>query len=112
MYVDIFYFSDKIVGVDVSVLGSYVPFTYLFVVALQYKTGTEVENYSPTLYSWCFFKYLHLNCVIVNTSSPLLNHTFEAAARYQYHLWISNAVSTVYTMGRFTGYCYYILLSI
>ena len=50
--------------------------------------------------------------MVVNTTSPLLDHTFEAADRYQYHLWISNAVSTVHAVGRFTGYCYYTLIDL
>ena len=88
---------------DVSVLGSYVPFTYLFAVTLHYKTGAEVDSYSPTLYSWSFARFLHPSDVVVNTTSPLLNYTFKAAYSYQYRLWVSNAVSTCYTTGRGIG---------
>ena len=99
-----FHFSDKIVGVDVSVLSSYVPFTYLFAVTIQYKTREEADLYSPTLYSWHFTRYLHLNSVVVNTTSSLLNYTFEVADDYHYRLRASNAVSSGYAEGRFTGY--------
>ena len=88
---------------DVSVLGSHAPFTYIFAVTLQYKTGTEVDNYSPTFYNWSFTRHLYLNGVVVNTTSPLLNHTFEVADSYQYRLWVSNAVSTGYATGRVRG---------
>lgn len=105
------HFLDKIVGVDVSVLGSYVPFTYLFAVTLHYKTGTEVDSYSPTHYSWCFSGILHHSGVVVNTTSPLLNHTFEVADSYTYHLWVSNAVSNGYARGKVTGIVAMILLT-
>ena len=108
----LFSISDKIASVDVSVLNSCVSFAYIFAVTLQYKTGSDINEYNPTLYSWRFTRFLHLNSVVVNTTSPLLNYTFEAADRYQYQLWVSNAVSTVYTQEGFTGYCYYSLVLI
>ena len=101
------YFSDEIVGVDVSVLASYVPFTYLFVVTLNYKTGEEVDYCSPIHFNWHFMRFLHISRVVINTTSPLLNHTFEAADSYEYHLRVSNAVSTIYTAGKLIGHLYY-----
>ena len=103
------YFSDKIVGVNVSVLASYVPFTYIFVVTLHYKAGEEVDYYGPTHFNWHFIRFLHLHGVVVNTTSPLLNHTFKVADSYEYILWVSNAVSTVYAAGTLEGYLYYSL---
>ena len=100
---DYFCYSDKIVDVDVSVMEFYLPFTNLFAVTIHYKTG-EFGLYSPTHYNWHFIRYLHLSEVVVNTSSPLLNYTFEVADSYQYHLWVSNTVSTIYKQGKFTGY--------
>ena len=93
-------------------LGSYVPFTYLFAVTLYYKTGAEVDNYSPTLYSWRFTRFLHLSGVVVNTTSPLLNYTFEAADTYHYYLWVSNAVSTVHATGNIRGISYSIAITL
>ena len=104
------YFSDEIVDVDVVVLGSYVPFTYLFAVTIHYKTG-EVGSYSPVLYNWHFNRFLSLTDVVVNTTSPLLNYTFDVADNYHYHVWVSNAVSTGYADGGFRGcYMLYIML--
>ena len=92
---------------DVSVLGSSDPFTYLFGVTVCYNTR-EVDLHSQILYSWEFIRFLHLHGVVVNTTSPLLNHTFEANCSYKYRLWVSNAVSTFYTKGMIEGiYCYY-----
>ena len=79
------------------------PFTYFFVVAVHYITGKQAFFYGPTFYNWHFERFLHLHDVVVNTTSLLLKHTFEAADRYKYHLWVSNAVSTVYTEESFTG---------
>ena len=92
------------------VLGSYVPFTYLFAVTIHYKTG-EVGSYSPVLYNWHFNRFLSLTNVVVNTTSPLLNYTFDATDYYHYHVWVSNAVSTGYAKGGFRGcYMLYIML--
>ena len=87
------------------VLGSYVPFTYLFAVTIHYKTG-EVGSYSPILYSWHFTRFLSpIVDVVVNTTSPLLNYTFDNAAdNYSYCVWVSNAISTGHAEGGFTGY--------
>ena len=105
------YFSDKIVDVDAVVLGSYVPFTYLFGVTIHYKTG-EVGSYSPILYSWHFTRFLSpIVDVVVNTTSPLLNYTFDSADNYDYRVWVFNAISTGYAEGRFIGcYMLYIML--
>ena len=86
------------------VLGSYVPFTYLFAVTIYYKTG-EVGSYSPILYNWHFTRFLSPSDVVVNTTSPLLNYTFDNADNYGYRVWVSNAISTGYAEGGFTG-CY------
>ena len=91
-----------IIDASVLVLGSYAPFTYLFAVAVQYKTG--VAHYGSTSYDWKFNRFLHLHYIFINTSSPLLNHTFEYAGRYRYRLIVSNAVSTANTEGGFTGH--------
>ena len=84
------------------VLGSYVPFTYLFAVNIHYKTG-EVGSYSPIFYNWHFTRFLSLINVVVNTTSPLLNYTFSNADNYGYHVWVSNAISTGCADGGFTG---------
>ena len=89
---------------DVVVLGSYVPFTYLFTATIHYKTG-EVGSYSPIRYTWHFTGFLSHVDVVVNTTSPLLNYTFDSADNYGYRVGVSNAISTGYAEGRFTG-CY------
>ena len=105
------YFSDKIVDVDAVVLGSYAPFTYLFAVTVHYKTG-EVGSYSPVLYNWHFIRFLGpIVDVVVNTTSPLLNYTFDDADSYTYRVWVSNAISTGYADGGLRGcYLFYIML--
>ena len=97
-----------IVGASVLVLGPYAPFTYLFAVAVQYKTG-EVVHYDSTSYDWKFNRFLHIFAIFINTISPLLNHTFEYAGRYHYRLIVSNAVSTANAQGGFTGH--YVVMS-
>ena len=92
-----------IIGASVLVLGYYPPFTYLFAVTVQYKIG-EVGHYGSTCYSWSINKFLHLKNIYIDTTSPLLNHTFESAGRYRYRLIVSNAVSTTYAEGGFTGH--------
>ena len=92
-----------IVGASVFILGSYAPFTYLFAVTVQYKTG-KFNHYSSTSYYWKFNRFLHIEKLIINTTSPLLNHTFEYAGSHHYCLWVSNAVSTSFTEGQFIGY--------
>ena len=105
------YSSDKIVDVDVVVLGFYVPFTYLFAVTIHYETG-EVGSYSPILYNWHFTRFLSpIVDVVVNTTSPLLNYTFDIADNYGYRVQVSNAISTSHTEGEITGcYLLYIML--
>ena len=97
-----------IVGASVLILGSYVPFTYLFVVTVQYKTE-QVVHHSSISYNWKFTRFLHLRNVTINTTSPLLNHTFEYADNYHYRLCVSSAISTVCTEGGFIGY-YFVTL--
>ena len=104
------YFSDKIVAVDVVVLGSYMPFTYLFAVTIHYKTG-EIGSYNPILYTWHFTSFLSHVDVVVNTTSPLLNYTFDNADYYGYHVQVSNAISTGYAEGGFTG-CYMLYITL
>jgi len=74
------------------VLGPYIQFTYLFVVSIQYEFGA-VDYFTPTFYNWHFRKLYHVSDVIINTTSPLLNYTFESADSYQYYVNVSNAVS-------------------
>ena len=84
-------------------LGSYIPFTYFFAVTLHYNTEEDDFYYYPILYNWHFSKSLHISDMVVNTTSPLLNHTFEMADSYQYRLWVFNAVSTGYATGNVRG---------
>ena len=94
-----------------EVLDSYVPFTYLFAVTIHYKTG-EVGSYSPILYSWHFTRFLSpIVDVVVNTTFPVLNYTFDNTDSYKYRVWVSNAISTGHAEGGFTGcYMLYIML--
>ena len=106
-FVFLSYFSDKIVHADVLVLGPYIHLTYLFVVTIEYKTGKKVNYCSPTLYEWCFERpfIIGSKAIIINTTFPLLNHTFEFAGEYHYHLRVSNALNGVFTIGNLQGYC-------
>ena len=107
MCVFLSYFLDKIVRADVLVLGPYIHFTYLFVVTIEYKTGKKVNYCSPTLYKWIFERpyIIGSKAIIINTTFPLLNHTFEFAGEYQYYLMVSNTLSRGFVKENFQGYC-------
>ena len=104
-FVFLSYFSDKIVHADVLVLDPYIHFTYIFVVTIEYKTGKKVNYCSPTLYKWYFVRPFTDSKVVINTTFPLLNHTFEFAGKYQYNLSVSNVLNKVFTTGYLKGYC-------
>ena len=91
-------------------LGSYLPLTYLFAVTIQYKSGEEVDLYSPTRYQWHFISSHYGHSVFVNTTSPLLNYTFVYPDSYEYHLVVFNAVSHWHAEDTFLGYYVIVVL--
>ncbi|XP_065883527.1 uncharacterized protein [Dysidea avara] len=74
-------------------------FVKLFIATTEYQT--KGEYYNPVTYKW-FFSFHYINEIIVYTTSPLLNHTFEEQGYYQYNLIVYNEISSVQTGGSFT----------
>ena len=85
-------------------LHSYLPFTIHFAVTIQYKNEEADHYHSSTNYVWYFRGYLQYQPVIINTTSPLLNYTFDHAGSYHYELWVHNVASTFSKEGDFIGY--------
>ena len=85
-------------------LHSYLPFTILFAVTIQYKNKEADHYYSSTNYEWHFKRNLQYESGIIRTTSPLLNYTFDYAGSYHYELWVHKAASTFNKEGDFIGY--------
>ncbi|XP_065883529.1 uncharacterized protein [Dysidea avara] len=74
-------------------------FVKLFIATTQYQA--KGEYYNPVTYKW-FFSLHYINEIVVYTTSPLLNYTFEEQGYYQYNLMVYNEISSVQTGGSFT----------